>query len=145
MEALTISERAYLSGLFDGEGTVAIYESSAPTKDGNLRPIWIYQVQIANTSFKVLEFVKQKCGGNIAQKSRGPEHWRQGFVWRTCGNSAVDFMNSIREFSIIKASEIDEAIAFRRLCLPRGHRQTEDEINEKRAVVLRLKGLKRAV
>jgi hypothetical protein len=145
MEALASIDRAYLAGLFDGEGTVAIYESWAPLKDGGRRPIWIYQVQIANTCLRVLDHVRRLCGGAVVRKSRGKAHWRQGHVWRLCGEDAAVFMATIRPYSIVKAEEMDEAIQFRALCLPRGRRQTDAEIEVKRGVVVRLKEMKRAI
>lgn len=138
-------EAAYLAGLFDGEGTVAIYESSAMRPDGIRRPIWIYQVQIANTYAPVLSQIAFQIGGNVVLKSRGKDNWRQGFVWRLCGDPAAEFLRLIRPFSIIKADEIDEALRFRSLCLPRRQFQSDGQIAEKRAVVVKLKGMKRAI
>lgn len=138
-------EAAYVAGLFDGEGTVAIYESWAIRRDGTRRPVWIYQVQIANTFAPVLEAIAAQIGGAVVKKSRGKAHWRQGFVWRVCGDEAADFMAWIRPYAIVKADEIDEALKFRSLCRPRGEFQTEEQIQVKRAVVARLKAMKRAI
>lgn len=143
MEALSGEQRAYLAGLFDGEGTVAVYESSSASR-GERRPIWVYQVQITNCSLKVLDHVAAAVGGSVVRKSAGRVNWRQCFVWRLCGDGAATFMEAVLPFAIVKADEIREALRFRELCQPRRHRQTEAELAEKRSIVVRLKELKRA-
>lgn len=146
MEAQSLSdaEIAYMAGLFDGEGTVAIYESWS-LRRGVRRPTWIYQAQIANCNLAVLHHVLAKIGGSVVKKSKGRENWRQGYAWRICGPAATDFLRLIRPYAIVKAKEIDEAVAFRALCTTGWHRQTEDQVAKKRAIANRLKELKRAV
>jgi hypothetical protein len=70
---------AYLAGLFDGEGTVGVYESWSVQEDGSRRPIWIYQ-QIANTYDPILERIVFEVGDKVVRKPRRKEHWPQGFV-----------------------------------------------------------------
>lgn len=143
MSDLLEVEKAYLAGFFDGEGTVAVYQSAAPSKHGP-RPIWIFQVQIANTSLRSLERVVSLVGGTISRKSQGKPNWRQGYVWRICGNGAAEFMRAVRPYTVIKSVEIDEALRFRSLGKSRGHLQTPLELAEKLGIVTRIKELKRA-
>lgn len=143
MEALPETAKAYLAGFFDGEGTVGVYESWVVSR-GVRRPIWIYQAQIANTSLRSLERILSLVGGSVAQKSKGKANWKQGYVWRMCGTDAACFMRVIRPYTVIKSQEIDEALRFRALCKSRRHKQTTEEIAEKRGIVINIKELKHA-
>ena len=81
----------------------------------------------------------------MVKKSQGKSNWRQGYVWRMCGDDAANFMRIIRPYTVIKSAEIDEALRFRLLCKKRGHKQTASEICEKQDIVVKLKEMKRAV
>jgi hypothetical protein len=138
------ADLAYLAGLFDGEGTVAVYETTVGTKAGNPRPAFLYQVQIANTHWPVIQWILDKVGGTWARKTKAKAHHRQGYVWRLTGQKAADFMELIRPYCIIKASQIDKALAFRRHLTPRNIRQTEDMLATRRALAAEIKEAKRA-
>jgi len=143
MSCLSIADTAYVCGLFDGEGTVGVYETKNKTKNGGRRSAWHYEVQIANTDIRIMKWLLDKIGGRMALKSKGKEHWSQGYVWRLTGENAVKFFIAIRPYSIIKKEQIDVALEFRTLCKARGNLQTEYELAKKREMAGEIKLLKR--
>lgn len=145
VEHLSDIQLAYIAGLFDGEGTVGIYETKLPCRLGGIRPAWHFEAQIANTYWPVIQWMLDNVGGNSALKSKGKEHWRQGYVWRMTGANAEFFMSRIRPFTVIKGPQIDLALSFRsKFKQPRRTLQSPEIIAEKRRIVQELKDLKRA-
>lgn len=105
-------DRAYWAGLFDGEGSIALY----PQPKCKLP---LLRVRLTNTNMYVLELLKQNYGGSIASTGTvgidkyGFNHqpcWR----WQITGNKALVFLEDIRDFVIIKYDKVRDCIKFQK-------------------------------
>lgn len=143
LSCITPCQLAYAAGLFDGEGTVGIYETKNRARNGDPTVGWHYEVQIANTDIRVIAWLLEIVGGSSAKKSRSKEHWRQGYVWRLTGGNAAEFMGAIRPFTIIKSEQIDLAMKWRADHFRATRRQTPEQLAAKRETAELLKRLKR--
>lgn len=133
----------YLAGLFDGEGMVAINEQN--NKRGKtISPCWQYRVEIANTDWRIMQFLLTNIGGTVSKKSSTRSHWRQGYDWTLTGENADAFCKMIRPFTIIKSDQIDACLYFRQRFARTNKKQTDAEIAAKRMMVETIKMMKRS-
>jgi hypothetical protein len=145
IDRLTELQLSYVAGLFDGEGSIGIYEIGIPRAGFGVRPAFHFQVQIANTYWPIIQWLTDTVGGRCGKKSFGKDHWQQGYVWRLTGANAEYFMRVLEPYCIIKKPQIAIALSFRsKFNQPRGIMQPTDMIQEKRAMILELKAAKRA-
>ena len=104
--------RAYWAGLFDGEGSIALY----PQPKCKLP---LLRVRLTNTNMYVLELLKQNYGGSIASTGAYPigkdGYKRQKcFRWQVTGDKALMFLEDIRDFVIIKYDNVRDCIKFQK-------------------------------
>jgi hypothetical protein len=104
--ALSRTDCAYLSGLFDGEGCV----NFASVK--NSRYIRIF---ITNTELDILKWVQSIFGGDISLLSSRKDGWKQGYCWRLSWTKAIEFLSFIEPWSKIKRRQIEIALAWHSL------------------------------
>lgn len=101
---LSETEKAYLAGLFDGEGTIGYYLKK---KIG----YHIVQVAIYNTDPRIMNWIKERIHfGSITTNKRTKYiHWG----WMISSKSqAVEFLGLIRSYLIIKADQVDLLLSF---------------------------------
>lgn len=135
-QRLMRAEVAYLAGIFDGEGTVGIYENGARG--------WQFQVMITNCDIGLLWWINERISGTISEKTRSKKEWRRGFTWRVTGDRAADFLKLVQPYSVIKRDQISLALEFRKITdRPRRIRQTDKEFAERRLMANNLKLMKR--
>ena len=119
-------DAAYAAGLFDGEGSVGLY-GTTPT------------LVIVNTHLGVLEWCRDRWGGNIYEKRQEKGRlrcWR----WHLYGMSALPFLNTIRPWVQIKGEQLDlyADIPF----VGRGYRRTPEQRARLAEIEQQLKALK---
>lgn len=91
---------AYLSGLFDGEGTVGVY-----TVNSTKYPTTTLSIKITLCDYKALKLCKEYYGGSLFERQRlksGKRCWQ----WCLYGDNRRTFLQDILPFSIIKKSQI---------------------------------------
>jgi len=132
-------ELAYLAGLFDGEGSVGIYEFKKQSKFSN----WQFKVEIANTDWRIMQWLESNVGGKVHKKSTGKANWRQGYSWHVQGENAKTFCELIRPYTIIKSDQIDACLYFRKFWGTSNKKQTQDMMESKREMVEAIKKMKR--
>jgi hypothetical protein len=130
---------AYLAGLFDGEGSVGIYEFKKQNKFSN----WQFKVEIANTDWRVMKWLENTVGGKVHKKSEGKANWRQGYCWHIQGENAEVFCKLVKPYTIIKTDQIDACLYFRKFWGVTNKKQTEAILKSKREMVDVIKQLKR--
>ena len=108
---------AYLAGLFDGEGSVGIYEFKKPNKNSN----WQFKVEIANTK----------------------SHWSKAYSWHVQGKNSEIFCQLIKPYTIIKTNQIDACLYFRGYWGTSNKKQSKEEIDAKKAMSEAIKKMKR--
>jgi hypothetical protein len=133
--------RAYLAGLFDGEGCVSLHLK----KDRYFQLL----LCVVNTHLGVLEFCRDLYGGAISARSRAGRSasWQQTYAWQICGDNAQIFAEQILPFTIIKTSQIEVFLEARAQLLGTGghkSRLTPEIIASRVALVQKSRDLKRA-
>ncbi len=98
---LTETERAYLAGLFDGEGCVGLYKERQGKCD--------VMVTITNTDAAIMQWLVNKTGiGTVCSKAKPRPGWNQGWIWQIRNRiDAKIFLDAIRPYLLIKADQAD--------------------------------------
>lgn len=92
-------ELAYVAGLFDGEGSISLY--SEPLKQYRLARI---SVDLANTDFSILEYLKSNFGGSIHYFHKANR--RAAGTWHLSYKKAVEFLMLIQPYLKIKQQQV---------------------------------------
>lgn len=97
---LTETEKAYLAGLFDGEGTVGYYLKSS----GYHFP----QVAIYNSDPLIMDWISARISGGCVASNSGKNSRHRSWMWCHAKKSQIkQFLQIIRPFLVIKAEQVD--------------------------------------
>jgi hypothetical protein len=102
---------AYVAGIFDGEGCVNF---------ARLRRGLFVRVMVVNTNLELLKDLQAQFGGDISKLKHKPG-WKQGFSWRLCWSSAINFLNVIQPWLRVKHRQAETAFAWDAVRLGKGH------------------------
>lgn len=108
-------DRAYLAGLFDGEGSVCIMHAFRSHTRSTIRTHELY-VGIGNTNLAVIEWIKKVTGVGTVHKKRCagyPGARKDIWYWEARCMSAEKFLRTVQPYAKIKARHIEEALLFR--------------------------------
>jgi len=133
------STRAYIAGLFDGEGSVAIYRENSRLKYNS----FLYMATITNTNREVLDYVQHLLGGSITTEDRTPIKNKTCHRWVLKSDKACEFFHMVHEFSIIKKRELEIAMYFWSLPVVPGRPYTVEEVRQRELLIEVLKMEKR--
>ncbi len=96
---LTETEKAYLAGIFDGEGNIGYYKANGSHA--------IY-VQITNTDSRVISWLVSRIDyGYVKTRKR---HVNRKPVWEWLirnRDNAIEFLNTIKPYLVIKLDQVD--------------------------------------
>lgn len=106
-------EIAYIAGFFDGEGCIYAHPSAN-----------YIQIEIAQVDRRPLDFVQERYKGRIRlNKTRGhPIH-----KWMCPATHIEQFLKDILPYSIVKKSQIELALEFRKLGLRPNNRYGQNK------------------
>lgn len=110
-------ELAYVAGIFDGEGCVRMTR---------IRNSWFPSVYVANTNLELLEALRCQFGGQIYKQCGRRVGWKQGYNWRLSWSSAVEFLDLIRQWLLIKDQQADTIFAWDAMRLGYGKRMDQE-------------------
>lgn len=105
---------AYLAGIIDGEGCIAIDRK----KHSDVRKEWMsYAVvlSVGNNSFELITWLKDNFGGNITEYVREDKrtYWR----WATSEKKTLrNILKQTRPYLVIKKEQADLAISYSEKC-----------------------------
>jgi intein/homing endonuclease len=92
------AERAYIAGLFDGEGTIGIYKTRHNPR---------LRIRIGMVDKVTLEWVRQRMGGTIKLVRKEEGKRRAVWFWGLYADAEMkDFIDAIVQFSITKQNEL---------------------------------------
>ena len=81
--------KAYLAGLFDGEGTITL---SRKTANSQFRyPV----LSISSTTLFLLELCKDTFGGHVSAQKVYKSHYKQSWSWKISFNSAINAIEAL--------------------------------------------------
>lgn len=109
---ITNEMKAYLAGLFDGEGSINIFKQTS-RKDMKA-PAYFLEISIGNTHRGVLQWILEHFGGRLTHNAeqyteRNQRTWR----WRASSNEAYEILIVILPYLIVKKDQAQVAIEFR--------------------------------
>ncbi|MFA5037796.1 MAG: LAGLIDADG family homing endonuclease [Candidatus Izemoplasmatales bacterium] len=152
--------KAYLAGFIDGEGCIRIVECKAKWSRGSINPRFREHLQVSNTNFEVMEWIRENFGGCITVKSEGIK--KDGIYrkkqWKICWYDlqAVNLLKLMLPFLIVKNEEARVCIEFSEVKKQQGlskdrHTKgrsgvvafTDEEINLRRNFAKKLSELKK--
>jgi len=133
---LTITEKAYLAGIVDGEGTITL---SRQHKNQTPSP----QVSISNNNLDLLEYIKNitNCGIICPKKKYKPHH-QQSWHWQTRSVSdSLFILKEIQPFLLVKKTQADLILKYYKELTPRNGRYTPELLEKKMQLVKRVRSL----
>jgi hypothetical protein len=109
---ITNEMKAYLAGLFDGEGSVNIFKQ--PSRKDMKSSAYFVEISIGNTHKGVLKWVLEHFGGRLTHNAerytkRNQRTWR----WRASSHEAYEILIAMRPYLIVKQEQAQVAIEFR--------------------------------
>jgi len=121
--------KAYLAGLFDGEGTITL---SRKTANSQFRyPV----LSISSTTLFLLELCKDTFGGHVSAQKVYKSHYKQSWSWKISFNSAINAIEALLPYcrEPDKCRRMKLILDRYKQVTPRSGRYTPDMIQEKLA------------
>ena len=105
-ERLTETERAYLAGIFDGEGCVGYYKR----RGNRSKYSYIALVAISQTDFRPIHWLQEKIQFGTVVTKAGKKHFE--YQWSTNKKSNVyEFLDAIIPYLILKKEQAETLLA----------------------------------
>ena len=112
---MTVSEIAYIAGLFDGEGCVTCKKkpTKRPDRGGKIYNQWYIRCEISMTDKEIIAWLHETLGfGWSAEKKykKRPAHYKRQWRW-SCGyRDALTFAKLIWPYTQVKLYKIEQII-----------------------------------
>lgn len=98
---LTAAQRAYLAGLFDGEGCVGYYKR----KGNRNKYSYVSMVLITQSDFRLMLWLEAKIGFGTITTRAGKKHFE--YHWQTNKKSDVkEFLEAIEPYLLLKGQQV---------------------------------------
>ena len=99
-------EKAYLAGIFDGEGCVGYYKR----KGNRNKHSYISVVMISQSDMRLMHWVRDTVGFGTVYGREGKKHFE--YHWETNKRAHVyEFLTNIRPYLVLKAEQVDTLLA----------------------------------
>jgi len=145
---MTEMEKAYLAGLFDGEGCIHIRFNRSNGRGGHVSDLYSLITKLSMCDERVVKYAWKKFGvGHVGKYSPRNERWNPGWSWVCSSQDAKNVLLILRPYLRTKAKEADIALNFMKLPLARGGRNRTDPklVLRRRRFYLRLREAKRGI
>jgi hypothetical protein len=107
---------AYLSGLFDGEGTFSIYHHKGQSSNGNPYDSTAIRIEITNTKIQLMEWLVKHFGGQYYHHRRASAKHNIAYGWRPKGRkNSEQLLLNILPYLVIKKEQAKIALEYVRL------------------------------
>lgn len=100
---MTDAELAYIAGIFDGEGCI-----NFSTQKGTV----YVRVIVSNTDYRIIQHLSTSFGGAIVKLKKVNEKWKDSWQWILAWSAAVDFLEQISPWLIIKQHQAQVVFAY---------------------------------
>ncbi len=127
---LSLADAAYLAGLIDGEGSIAVSRTNTNASAKACKRGFAYRssVTITMTDLPVLEWVKRTAGvGNICVKKARSQNHKQAWSWTAWSNEAALLLAQILPYLRVKAQQAENLIEFQGAMRRPGSKGLSDE------------------
>jgi hypothetical protein len=102
---------AYVAGIIDGEGWIGFKAPKDKTKKRYLAVV----VEVSMTNPTIPYMLSVQFGGSFTESGSRSENRKDQFRWILTGKGAIEFINQIYEFLLVKRKQANLAIAFMQL------------------------------
>lgn len=135
---ISAQNKAYIAGLFDGEGHIFITEDMRPNYKTSLH---ILRIGVTNTHKPTIEWLFSLFPTTISKRVQHKNHptWKPCYSWNAASKNALLFLKTIYPYLKIKKEQVRLGIEFqeqwqdRRLRDKKGRVQkTTDDVHKKR-------------
>ena len=107
---------AYLGGIIDGEGTIAITKKKIAKRGYN--PSYVLRVSIAGSDKQLSKWLKENFGGKIyALNMQNGFNKKKMFQWILNSNNGYKLLKKVKDYLLIKKEQADLAIEFYQDCV----------------------------
>ena len=112
---MTIQEKIiYLAGIVDGEGWIGFNKNLRKgQKESKLR-YW-FSLVIVNTNKDLMDWIQSNFGGSVHKRKAHSENWKQAYDWRIVCTQAINLIELIKPYLIIKKNQAEIAVSYKRL------------------------------
>ena len=112
---MTVSEIAYIAGLFDGEGCVTCKKkpTKRPDRGGKVYNQWYIRCEISMTDKDIIAWLHETLGFGWSREkiyTKRPKHYKRQWRW-CCGyRDALQFAKLIWPYTQVKLHKIEQII-----------------------------------
>jgi len=105
------NNKAYIAGLFDGEGHIFITEDKRPAYKTSLH---ILRTGVTNTNRPIIQWLFSIFPTTISRRVRYKDHptWKPCYSWEASSNKALYFLKTIYPYLRIKKEQVRLGIEF---------------------------------
>ena len=128
VDFMTETDKAYLAGIVDGEGSIILKTQMTKSKNGKRYPCRKLELRVGNTSIELLEWIKQFGGHYYYEKTKDGQKPR--YQWCITTRGAAEILEEILPYLIIKKEKAMAATYYQSLRKPSRLRTPEDEAED---------------
>lgn len=116
LSKVTETQKAYLAGLIDGEGCIAIVRRQPI--GANIRYTYQLQLTIVSSTVKLLKWVEKHFGGKVDRIDNRHNHiWR----WKCTVDEGAAILRILLPYLVLKRRQAIIALYFYKFCRMRAH------------------------
>jgi len=97
----SIYDIVYLAGIVDGEGSI-ILERRTKLRPQEKSVMYSPRIAISNTDYRLMEWLKEKFGGNITKTKRG-NNWKDCYAWGMSRSKAIELARMLMPYLKLKS------------------------------------------
>ncbi len=113
LDKITEIEKAYLAGLFDGEGSVSVARTKPNNKNRDRTYRYTLEVTLTNTHQKTIEMFSKLFNGSYSRiRHHDKVGWKDAHCIRWSSLKAKSFLEELLPYLIIKKEQAKLAIEF---------------------------------
>ncbi|MCK4669539.1 hypothetical protein KAT21_05420 [Candidatus Bathyarchaeota archaeon] len=101
---------AYLAGIIDGEGTIAI--AKAKIKEGRKNHLYSLRMSAANSDKGLVDWLKENFGGSIHILREEEGNHKKGYQWVLGSKDTYKLLKGMKDYLVIKKEQADIGIEF---------------------------------
>ncbi len=111
MNHLKPTDRAYIAGILDGEGYLAVTRRKFPEN----RSGYAYRitVEVVSTDKPLLDWLKRTTGiGSVICKRKASGNWKQAWRWTCWSQQSVALLKQVKKYLLLKGKQADIMLQF---------------------------------
>lgn len=99
---------AYLAGIIDGEGTIAIAKQKI--RESRKNHLYSLRMSVGNSDKRLIDWLKENFGGSIHIMKEG--HGRKFYQWTLGSKDTYKLLKEMKDYLVIKKEQADIGIEF---------------------------------